>query len=152
MRSFGHHSFDARDNALRQRAAAANQRRRRVDQMPFDLGGGCLVFRSVEWRLAGQKVIERASQTVDVGANVNLVSVTRLLGCQKVERSQHLAGRRNGRPIRDQPRDPKIDQLGHPVAVDEQVGRLDVAMHQPVFVGVLQPESCLNHHLASIGG
>ena len=91
-------------------------------------------------RLAGQHVIERAAQGIDVAAGVGLARLQRLLGRNVVEGPQRHARLRQvgiAAPLQIA-RQPHIDELRPAIRRDDDVRRLDIAMHDAARVGVFQ--------------
>ena len=92
---------------------------------------------------ADEQVEERAAEGVDVGTAIGLVAVAGLLGRQVVGRAQHLLvmspGER-GVVLRHGERQPEVEDLDVPSLVDDQIGRFDVAVDEPLVVRVLQAE------------
>ena len=72
--------------------------------------------RPLERRTAGQEVVERAPQTVDVGADVGLAGIDALLRRDEVGRAEHLAfvcQRPVGRDLPAHLRQPEVKHLDH---------------------------------------
>jgi hypothetical protein len=95
---------------------------------------------------AGQQEIERGAQAVDVGPDVHHVAVHRLLGGHVV----HGADRALGVPpaevvgrVVEEAGQAEVEDFDRTRPVEEQVGRLDVAVDQAGLVGVLQAEGGL---------
>ena len=92
-------------------------------------------------RAAGEQEIQRAAEAVDVRPAVGLVAVEGLLGGQVVGRAEHvlLVGHRerglSSSVSLARPRSSSFTVLW---LIDQAVGRLDVAMDEAHFVGVLQ--------------
>ncbi len=88
--------------------------------------------RALEWRVAGQELVERGAQAVDVGACVHRVGVRAgALGGHIDKVADHLAGlgdllhRELGEPLGEH----QVAELGDIVRLaDEDVRRLDVAV------------------------
>ena len=110
-----------------------------------------------ERRGAGQKVVERAAEAVDVGLDAGGLSVADLLRSDEVGRAEHLAlvgqaaveralARRLG-----QTEVQHLDDRLVPLAGEHQVARLDVAVDHPLLVGVLEPERGLVDEVAGMG-
>ncbi len=94
-----------------------------------------------ERRAAYQRVIHRAAEAVDIGTAVDAVAVQRLLGSQIVGGAEHVlvvGQRKRGLLVGGEPGQAQIEQFHHTVGIDEQIGRLDVAMDQSGGVGVSQ--------------
>jgi len=88
-------------------------------------------------RAAGQALIEHTRQRIDVGAGILLGSGAQPLRCDVLERADRIARLGQPRFIRS-PGDPEIDQVSEVVAIEQDVGRFDVAVHQPDLVGGVQ--------------
>ena len=91
--------------------------------------------------MPGQHVIERAAEAVDVGPMIDRMAVERLFGGQIIGRAQHVfvVGDRQRRFVGvGELGQSQIENFDGPLQIDQQVGRLDVAMDQARFVGVLQ--------------
>ncbi len=86
---------------------------------------------AVERRLAGQQLVEDDAERVEVGARVDLASLG-LLGREVLRRADDRA--RLGHLARAGARDPEVRHLHAALAVDEDVVRLDVAVHDAVPV------------------
>src|SRR5262245_15282722 len=129
--------------------------------------------RAGERRLAGQQVVERAAQAVDIGANIDEVRVACLLGGDVVggadEHSLFAAGADHvGRLAGDlQPGQAPVedldDRVGRALPGDaggglvvarrrdqEQVGRFDIAVDQAHRVRVLEPRGDLANVVARL--
>ena len=114
--------------------------------------------RPLERRAAGQEVVERAAQAVDVGADVGLAGVADLLRGDVVGRAEHLAlvrqRRRRPGPSPAHLGQAEVEHLDHrpvPLAGEHQVARLDVAVDHAVLVGVLQAQRRLVDEVAGMG-
>ena len=79
--------------------------------------------------LAGQRVVEDAAERVDVGARVDLLA-GELLGRHEVDGADPLARRGQPRVGADDLREPEVGEVGV-LAAEQDVGRLDVAVHEP---------------------
>jgi len=79
--------------------------------------------------------VEHAGQGVLVGSAVQLLAAD-LLGGQVVERAHHLARLRGG--TADLLAEAKVGQVGLSVLIQQDIGRLDVAVHEPAPVGSVQ--------------
>jgi len=114
------------------------------------LGGRRLGWRCVEVRghqprhrgrvkrgASGQAFIQHAGQRVDVGAGILLGSGAQPLGCDVGEGADCVAGLGHSRFIGGQS-DAEINQIGEVVLVEQNVGRLNVAMQQTHLVGGVQ--------------
>src|SRR5262249_49954978 len=92
-----------------------------------------------EGAVAGEQVVERRPQAVDVGAGVGGVTVLRLLGRHKIggpQRDVPVAAAEGVGLVGEEASQPQVEHLDRAGAIHQQVGRLDVAVYQPVFVGV----------------
>ena len=116
----GHHAVEA----LR-RAALRRPRRRVVQVGEHRRGDG----RARERRVAQQRRVEHAAERVDVGARVDPLAL-QLLGRGEVDRAQPLAGLGQLLLRAQQPREAEVAEVGV-VARDQDVGGLDVAVHEP---------------------
>ena len=91
--------------------------------------------------MAGQQEIKRAAQAVDVGPQIDLVAVDGLLGRKIVGRAEHVFvvgdGQRGLLVVREQGQ-AQVENLHHPLLIDQQVGGLHVAVNQAGIVGVLE--------------
>ena len=110
----------------------------------------------LERRAAGQEVIERAAQAVDVGPDVGTRGVEDLLGGDEVGGAEGLPFR--GQAAVDlllagrlgQAEVEHLDRRLVPLAGEHQVARLDVAVDEPFLVGVLEPEGRLVDEVAGV--
>ncbi len=89
----------------------------------------------VEPRLHGEQFVQRQAQRIDVAAGVGFP--VELLRCHVAERAEDVAGVRQVLLVC------RLGEaeVGHPhtaPSVEEQVGRLDVAVDDPLAVGILQ--------------
>ncbi len=101
-----------------------------------------------EGRLAGDQGEERRPQAVDVRPDVHLGRTQRLLRRDVIHRTHHGPTEGLGHPVPGRPvgaRQAHVEDLDHPVLGQDQVGRLDVPVDEPPFVGVLQPGRRLGH-------
>jgi hypothetical protein len=87
---------------------------------------------------AGHQVVEGRSQGVDVAAGIGVLGVDGLLVGHVVRGAEALAGGGQVAGIIDPLGQAQIDQLTDAGAGDEDVVRLDVAVHDAARVGVLQ--------------
>ena len=97
-----------------------------------------------EGRLAGQHVIERAAQGVDVAADVGRAAVARLLRGNVIHRADGRARTRHLEFI-------IVGEFDERLAVflgEQEVGRLDVAVNDPLLVGQGQSAGSLDDQAA----
>ncbi len=91
-----------------------------------------------EGRDAGEHLVERRAQRVEVAAVVDLLLPERLLGGHVVGRPVGVAGARE-RPLADAwANEPEVAELGEALRGDQDVARLDVAVDEARGVGVLE--------------
>ena len=99
----------------------------------------------VQRRRAGQQLVQQHAQRVDVAAGVDVEVVQlRLLGAHVLQRADHRAElgeqRLLGQLLAGRLGHAEVDHLRHRLAVvqgDQHVGRLEVAVDDPLLVGVL---------------
>jgi len=148
----GQHPIEHGGQSLGHVAPLAGDRRDRRRDVGRQLGHLALVLRPREGRLAGQQLVERAAQAVDVCADVHRFAGG-LLGGHVVGRAHDVARLRAlaflARGVEGG--QSQVENLQLPVGVEDQVRGLDVAMHQAVLVGRTQSEGGLAHQLTGIG-
>ena len=94
---------------------------------------------AAERQLPGQHLVEDDPQAVDVATAIDLVGLApRLLGAHVGRRAQHLAVERHRDLARFTLGQPEVHQVRPARLVEHDVRGLDVAMHDPLFVRVLQ--------------
>ena len=95
---------------------------------------GQLLFQAVtrERTVAGQALIQHTGQRVDIRAGIGLAGAEPLRR-HVTEGADHPAGRRQA-GLAHRARDPEINQIRKVVVVEQNVGRLDIPMHQPDLV------------------
>ena len=95
----------------------------------------------------GQELVERGPQRIHITRFVEHPPLAQgLFRAHVPQRSQHVAGHRQVGLARQ----PRQAEIGHPEvagAIDEQVGRLDVAVQDAVLVGVLQRVGSLDSEM-----
>ena len=132
--------------------APPDRRHRRLD-VGLHLQKHGLVGGARERRPAGQQLVQRAAQSIDVGAAIDGVTVQALLGGHVVEGAQELAGRRDRsflpRPV-PQPCHAQVENFHLAGRGQHHVGGLDVAVDQAVLVEVLQTEGRLPGHFTGL--
>ena len=92
-------------------------------------------------RMAGQKEIEGATQPINVGPRIDVMAVDGLFRREVVGRSQHvliILHRQRGAVVVGESRQPEVENFKHVLLIDEKIGRLDVAMDQPVGMGMAE--------------
>jgi len=100
-------------------------------------------------QLTGQQLVEKHAQRVDIRAGIDVLLSHRLLGAHVPGRAELLAILRLDGTV-DRFGDPEIDDLGVrvvPRRCHEHVGRLDVAVDDPLLMGVLHPVADLFEEL-----
>ena len=111
------------------------------------LGGG-----AGERRLAGEHLVEHGAERVDVRAGGDLALAHRLLGTHVVRRAERHAGLGHPGPARlaRRQRDPEVgdERLA---LVEQDVLRLDVAVHHAVPVGVVERRAHLAGDSEGVG-
>jgi elongation factor G len=120
------------DQPLRQRADVVLRRR---EGLVDDAVGDHREVVAAEGLLAGQHLVEDDAQGEDVGPVVDVAPLDLL--------RRHVVGGAQELPVVGEvrgvePRDAEVGELDPPLAGDEDVGGLDVAVHHPLGVGVLQ--------------
>ncbi len=111
----------------------------RRSRLGFFLGDAPDDFRPVradDGRLQGQQFVERRAQRVNVGAAVDQGPLAgRLLGAHVTQRPRQVARHRQPRVAlhvgHAEVGDPQVA-----APIQQQVGRLDVAVHDPLVVGI----------------
>lgn len=100
--------------------------------------GGHLAFHGVarERTVAGQALVQHTRQCIDVGAGVGLTG-RQTLGRHVVPAANRGPGTGQARLVGPSG-DTEVDQVCEVVLVDQDVGRLDVAVHQTDLVGGVQ--------------
>jgi hypothetical protein len=86
--------------------------------------------------LPGQALVQHAGQRVHVGAHVGLFGAE-ALGRHVVPGADDAAGP-GQTALTGGARDPEIDQIRVVVPIEQNVGRLHIAVHQPNLVGRVQ--------------
>ena len=93
---------------------------------------------TVEGGPQGQKLVERHAERINVGSLVDDPSPGQgLLGAHVTERTDHVAGMSQAE-ITGKPRQSEIGDPERTIRVDQQVGRLDVAMEDAQTMGVVK--------------
>ena len=90
------------------------------------------------WRVTGEQLVENYAQRVDVARRRGRTALHLLgagvLGCQQPEAGD--GGRWLVRAWMEHLGDPEVEELGYPLAGDQDVDRFDVAVDDPARVGV----------------
>ncbi len=123
-----------RIHCWRDGAARAGERPRVLGDAPGDdrLGRG-----PGEWRFAGHHLVEHAAERVDVGAAVEVGLAAGLLGTHVGRGADGEPGLGERAGILGGPGDAEVGHQRVPL-VDQDVGRLDVAVDDPPLVGIGQ--------------
>ena len=112
----------------------------------------------IERRQAGEQLVEQHAQAVDVAARINVQAAHfGLLGAHICRRADKLAQLGIDRQVRQPPfcrfGDAEINHLRHRNAVmqgDQNVRRFDVAVNDPLLMGMLDRVAHLNEQLESL--
>ena len=94
--------------------------------------------------LPGEQEMQRAAQAVNVGPVIDRRRIDRLLGRHIVGGANRSAGHRDirasGRSVSAviEPGQPQIGHFHHSAFVEQQIVRLDVAMNDPLRMGIGQ--------------
>ena len=102
--------------------------------------------RALKRRPQRQQLVQRQAQPVDVAAGVRLAP--QLFGRHVPQSPDDPAGLAFARRI-DGPGQAKVRHADHPVPVDQQIARLDIAVQRALFMGVLQSLGRLNTDCAT---
>ena len=108
---------------------------------------------ALERDLAREQLVRHDPQRVDVAAEVHVVAA-RVLGAHVLRRAQHVSGGGGRVPLLGQVLlgDVEVHEVGHPPAVQHDVGGLHVAMDDPHVVQGLQAGSDLHRALEGLLG
>ena len=91
--------------------------------------------------MPGQQIVERAPHAVDIRSMVDAMAIDGLLGREIVGCAEDIfvVGDRERRGFFiDKPSQAEVEHLHRATAIDQKVGRLDVAMNQARLVGKAQ--------------
>ena len=91
--------------------------------------------------MPGEDEVERAAQAVQVGPPIDRMAVERLFGGQIVGRAEHVfvvCDRQRGFLAVGEFGQSQVQHFDRALGVDQQIGRLDVAVDQAGFVGMFQ--------------
>ncbi len=94
--------------------------------------------RALQGPTAGEDFVEDEAKCVDVAARRDLLA-GQLLG-------RHVGGRAGAQCLAGDPRQPEVGDAHPPVAVQHDVGRLEVAMHDPALVRRAETGADLPRH------
>jgi hypothetical protein len=104
---------------------------------------------------AREQAIEGTTKAIDIAAGIGIVGVRRLLGGHVVDRAHHRAGVGKlmiggvGRAVESG--QAHVENLDHALVIEQEVGRLDVAMDDATAVSIGQATSSLQYVVGSIG-
>ena len=137
-----HHRLDHAAELTAEMAGQFTNRGRLVREMPLHLFAAGAPR---EWHLAGDGEVERAAEGVDVGRGADVVGHPDLLGSDVVHRANHppeparfLLELRAGQT--------EIEHLDASIRHHEQVARLDVAVDEPLLMGIGEAAGRLRDH------
>jgi hypothetical protein len=103
-----------------------------------DLPDQGVAVAATEGGAEGEQLVERGAERIDIAAVIDdPASGEDLLGAGVAQRAEHLAGDREPSIARDLGQ-PKVGDPELPAQVQQQISRLDVAMHDSRLVGVLE--------------
>jgi hypothetical protein len=88
---------------------------------------------AAERRPPGQALVQQAAERVEVGAPVQVVTAN-LLGGDVVDSAERAARSDTGRLLRQSSGEPEVGQVAVATHVDQNVRRLDVAVHETALV------------------
>jgi hypothetical protein len=125
-----HHRIERRGQPAIERA-----RRRRV--VPDDLVDDGKVVVAVERALVRQQLVQHDPHREQVCAGIDLLPL-HLLGRHVFQGADHAALRARGLAGVLDARDPEVGELDPPARLDQQVGRLDVTVHDALLVRVVE--------------
>src|ERR1700733_3886439 len=94
-------------------------------------------FRS-KWRIAAEHGVQDTAEAVDVRAGIDFPGFADLLRTHIVRRSHGCAGHGHAALFVERLGDAEIHQQSAATAVQQHVGRFDIAMHDPLQVRVIQ--------------
>ena len=153
VRLLGQHPIQHRGQLVGNVCVGLANRRHRLLHVGRHLLERASVVRPAKRRAAREQLIERAAEAVDVGPNVDRTAVGGLLGGHVIGRPHGLARARHLLPARllaMKSGQAQVQHLQLSLGREHQVRRLHVAVDQPVFVGVLQPQGGLAGQLAGV--
>ena len=90
---------------------------------------------ALEGRAAGHQLIEDDAEGEEVGPAVDRAA-PELLRRHEAGRADHLVGL--GQVGAGKPRHPEVGDLHLPALAEQDIGRLDVAVHDPAAVGIVE--------------
>ena len=108
---------------------------------------------TIEGRVPRQQEVQGASQAVNIGTTVDLVTVDGLFWRDVVGGPKDffvVLDRERMIPVVEEPGQPQIEDLDDSGRSDEQVARLDIAMDETRLVGMIQTECRLPHVFRSV--
>ena len=110
-----------------------------------------MVVSARERHLTGDRLDEHQRQRVHVAAAVERLA-PRLLGRGVAGGAEHRAGRLGPPRLGDGPGQPEVGDAQPAVGAEQQVRRLDVAVDEPLAVGVVERPRRLEAHQQCLGG
>ena len=100
----------------------------------------------LKWTLAHEQVIKRAAQAVNVGPDIDAV-IDGLLWGQVIRGADDVAFLKlldeAAAVIVEEASQAHVENLDDPLAIEQQIARLDIAMDQPGLVRMIEPKSRL---------
>ena len=98
---------------------------------------------ALEGRPAGKHLIEDGAEAVDVNGGGQSLAGSGLLGGHVFRRAHQRPGLGQPGVVLEPSRQPEVGDVGLALLVDQDVGWLEVAVQQPVLVGVVDGQGCL---------
>ena len=131
LQALEHDRFQIAGNV---RGQIARRERLALENLPQSIDAA----RRLKGRAAGQQRVQYRPEGIDVGCWANQIQFAGgLFGGHKAGRAEHLPGGSQSRFILHAFGQTKVGHPRPPVAVEENVGRLQVAMDHVVLMGIL---------------